>query len=154
MRCYSHYVSAGISCSICGDILQGARELGVHILAAHCDPSQRDELEKDEIEKEDDDELEDSLVIDGSPGESMEVDVDPLEEDIAGPIDDTTEADDDNDAADIPITINLPRKQTAAERRTGEQGIPHSPKHAPAEDEPHKATQRPIAVNHRLKESA
>ena len=105
----------GISCSICGDILQGARELGVHILAAHCDPSQRDELEKDERDKDDmeEDELEDSLVIDGSPGESMEVEVDPLEEDVTGPTDEVN----DDDNQDIPLTINLPRKQTAAEAR-------------------------------------
>jgi Zinc finger, C2H2 type len=107
----------GISCSICGDILQGARELGVHILAAHCDPSQRDELEKDrgDEEEEEEDELdEDNLVIDGSPGESMEVDVDPLEEDILGPADDVIG---DDVSQEIPLTINLPRKQTAAEAR-------------------------------------
>ena len=60
-------IGGGINCSICGDSLPGARELGVHILAAHCDVYQQAEHQ------------EDSLVIEGSPGLSMEVEVDPLE---------------------------------------------------------------------------
>jgi hypothetical protein len=64
----------------------------------------RDELDDDEG----DDELEDNLVIDGSPGDTMEVeDVDPLEEVLTGPADE----------AEISPTINLPRKPTAAEAR-------------------------------------
>ena len=59
-------IGGGITCSICGDSLPGARELGVHILAAHCDVYQQEEGG-------------DNLVIDGSPGLSMEVEVDPLE---------------------------------------------------------------------------
>ncbi len=81
----------------------------------------RDELEieermtttgRDELDDEDDDELEDNLVIDGSPGDTMEVeDVDPLEEVLTGP------AGEAEAEGEISPTINLPRKPTAAEAR-------------------------------------
>ena len=35
----------GITCSICGHCLPGARELGVHILAEHCDANLHEELQ-------------------------------------------------------------------------------------------------------------
>lgn len=41
----------GITCSICGHCLPGARELGVHILAEHCDANLHDELQVQEVSR-------------------------------------------------------------------------------------------------------
>ena len=68
--------NGGINCSICGDSLPGARELGVHILAAHCDVTTSQQTTTTETTTAI---VEDSLVIEGSPGLSMEVEIDPLE---------------------------------------------------------------------------
>ena len=93
-------VMVGITCSICGDSLPNARELGVHILAAHCDASQQPE------------ETCDNLIIDGSPGLSMEVEVDPLEP--TGRQEPTPTVKLEKKAAE-PVVLNLPRAPTANE---------------------------------------
>ena len=87
-----------VVCSLCPDQFPGAKELGLHILTAHCGGQGTglgDECE-DVVEEE-----EDNLVIEGSPGESMEVE--------------------QEQAASYPLTgglpLNLPRPPTASERK-------------------------------------
>ena len=58
-----------VSCSLCPDSFPGPKELGLHILAAHCDagkPDQDPELGEDD---------EDNVVLEGGPGAFMEVDI-------------------------------------------------------------------------------
>ena len=65
---------AGVACSLCPDTFPGAKELGLHILAAHCgaaaEPRQQEEAESAAAEEE-----AESVVVDGTPGLFMEVDV-------------------------------------------------------------------------------
>lgn len=59
---------SSVSCSLCPETFLGAKELGLHILAAHC------ESQKTQEDVEDADE-EENVVVDGNPGLFMEVDV-------------------------------------------------------------------------------
>ena len=66
-----------ISCSLCSDVFPGAKELGLHILTAHCDA--QPETPATSPNKQQSPSLQHNVIIEGSPGMSMEVEVDPLE---------------------------------------------------------------------------
>ena len=65
-----------VVCSLCPEQFPGAKELGLHILTVHCG-GQNNGL-GDDCEDVVEEEVEDNLVIEGSPGESMEVEQEPL----------------------------------------------------------------------------
>ena len=85
-----------VTCSLCSDQFPGAKELGLHILTAHCGGAGQEdgvgEVEDVVLEQED------NLVIEGSPGESMEV-----EQDCTPGL--------------PPLKLNLPRPPTAHEKK-------------------------------------
>ena len=65
-------VQSAVTCSLCPDQFPGAKELGLHILTAHCSGAGGQEEPAGQMDEEVEEE-EDNLVIEGSPGESMEV---------------------------------------------------------------------------------
>ena len=85
---------AAVTCSLCPDQFPGAKELGLHILTAHCGGQVGLEDGQEDVVEE----QEDNLVIEGSPGESMEV-----EQEDCSPL--------------TPLPLNLPREPTPAERK-------------------------------------
>ena len=88
-----------VVCSLCPEQFPGAKELGLHILTIHCG-GQNNGL-GDDCEDVVEEEVEDNLVIEGSPGESMEVEQEP---EVSYPL-----------TGGLPL--NLPRPPTASERK-------------------------------------
>ena len=107
---------AGVACSLCPDTFPGAKELGLHILAAHCgaaaEPRQQEEAESAAAEEE-----AESVVVDGTPGLFMEVDV--VEKTVvkATPttISPRQQPQQQQQQQGQPPALNLPRQPTAHE---------------------------------------
>ena len=114
-----------ISCSLCNDVFPGAKELGLHILTAHCDTAQPDTPMTSPMTSPN---SHHNLVIEGSPGMSMEVEVDPLEQTVRLEVKPVQESQPDNKENIVKCTpttiaprqqglpaLNLPRQPTANE---------------------------------------
>ena len=65
--------TASVTCSLCPESFPGAKELGLHILAAHCD-STNVQCAKPVL-NEAENNTEENVVVDANPGLFMEVDV-------------------------------------------------------------------------------
>ena len=115
-----------ISCSLCNDVFPGAKELGLHILTAHCDTNQDTPTATPTPQQSPN--TQHNVIIEGSPGMSMEVEVDPLEPTETQEAQSVTEKppqEPDNIINSTPTTIaprqqglpalNLPRQPTPNE---------------------------------------
>lgn len=115
-----------ISCSLCSDVFPGAKELGLHILTAHCDAHPETPSASPNIQQSPN--VQHNVVIEGSPGMSMEVEVDPLEPTVRQEVKSVQESppqQTENALKSTPTTItprqqglpalNLPRQPTPNE---------------------------------------
>ena len=101
-------MAASVTCSLCPESFSGAKELGLHILAAHCDGGQRQE-EAENTETE-------NLVVDGNPGLFMEVDVVEKKPEAVVVKSTPTTISPRQQQQELP-TLNLPRQPTAQEQQ-------------------------------------
>ena len=96
--------TASVTCSLCPETFDGAKELGLHILAAHCGSgTQSQSPEPAETE---------NVVVDGSPGLFLEVDVVEKKESGVVKVSPTTIS--PREQQTLP-NLNLPRQPTAQE---------------------------------------